>query len=66
MVLIFQKGIADACGNDAGIEGDTDTLAHQQFGWRSSLFAADEGQDSQHFESELTGMSISLVTKKVS
>ena len=46
MVLIFQKGIADACGNDAGIEGDTDTLAHQQFGCRSSLFAADEGQDS--------------------
>ncbi len=47
-------------------KADTDTLAHQQFGWRSSLFAADEGQDSQHFVSELTGMSISLVTKKVS
>ena len=36
-----------------------------------TVWFADEGQDlkindSQHFESELIGMSISLVTKKVS
>ena len=65
----FRQGIADAFRNGAGIEGKIQIhlLINNLDG--EAVWFADEGQDlkigdSRHFGSELSGMSISLVTKK--